>query len=162
MKGLEIDGLIVRRALLPAPREDADPCECQCPYGGRMGLALVALLLVVHLRPERMPDRLRRPCDERLPEELWTLETPVHPGLLAAPFSHRRNPGLLLEFGGRGRACALLAESDEQPWGEDGARSWEGLEQGEIGMALRALRDGGVEIGDSLQGDPELGDEGLH
>ena len=29
-------------------------------------------------------------------------------------------------------------------------------------MALGALRDGGVEIGDGLQGDPELGDEGLH
>src|SRR5262249_9434466 len=58
MKGLEIDGLIVWRALLPAPREDADPCERQCPYGGLMGFALVALLLVVHLRPERMPDRL--------------------------------------------------------------------------------------------------------
>src|SRR5215831_1750188 len=79
MKGLEIDGLIVWRALLPAPREDADPCERQCPYGGLMGFALVALLLVVHLRPERMPDRLRRPFDARLPEELWTLEPPVHP-----------------------------------------------------------------------------------
>src|SRR5262249_43777143 len=109
MKGLEIDGLIVWRALLPAPREDADPCERQCPYGGLMGFALVALLLVVHLRPERMPDRLRRPFDARLPEELWTLEPPVHPGLFAAPFSHRRNPGIFLEFGGRGIACALLA-----------------------------------------------------
>ena len=29
-------------------------------------------------------------------------------------------------------------------------------------MALGALRDGGVEIGDGLQGDTELGDEGLH
>jgi hypothetical protein len=162
MKRLEIDGLIVRRALLPAPREDADPCECQGPYGGLMGFALVALLLVVHLCPERMPDRLRRPFDERVPEELWTLETPVHPGLLATPFGHRRNPGIFLEVGGGGIALALFAEGDEQPRGEDGTRSWEGLEQGEIGMALRALRDGGVEIGDGLQGDPELSDEGLN
>src|SRR5215475_1127598 len=159
---LEIDRLIVRRALLPAPIKDADPFEGQGPYGGLMGLALVALLLVVHLCPEGMPDRLRRPFDKRLPEELWTLEAPVHPGLLAAPFGHRRDPGICLEFGGGGRAFALFAEGDEQPGGEDGARSWESLEQGEIGMALRALRDGGVEIGDSLQSDPELGDEGLH
>ena len=162
MQRLERDGLIVWRALLPAPREDANPCERQCPYGGLMGLALVALLLGVHLCPEGMPDRLRRPCDKRVPEELGTLEAPVDPGLLAAPFGHRRDPGLFLEFGGGGIACALFAEGDEQPGGEDGARSWEGLEQGEIGRGLRALCNGGVEIGDGLQGDPELGDQGLH
>ena len=77
-------------------------------------------------------------------KELWTLEAPVYPGLLAAPFGHRRDPGLLLECGGGGRACALFAEGDEQPGGEDGARSWQGLEEGEIGMALRALRAGSV------------------
>src|SRR2546428_4673728 len=162
MKRLEIDGLIVRRVLLPAPIQDADPFERQCPDGSLMGLALVALLLVVNLCPEGMPDRLRRPFDKRLPEELGTLEAPVHPGLLAAPFGHRRDPGIFLEFGGGGIAFALFAEGDEQPGGEDGARSWEGLEQGEIGMVLRALRDGGIEIGDGLQGGPELGNEGLH
>src|SRR5262249_41288052 len=124
--------------------------------------ALIPLLLVIHLRPERMPDRLRSPFHERLPEELWTLETPVHPGLLAAAFGHRRNAGIFLEFSGGGIACTLFAEGWEQPGGEDGPRAWEGLEQGEIGMALRALRDGGVELGNGLQGDPELSDEGLH
>jgi hypothetical protein len=162
MQRLEIDRLIVRRALLPAPIQDADPFEGQGPYGGLMGLALVALLLVVPLCPEGMPDRLRRPFDKRLPEELGTLEAPVHPGLLAAPFGHRRDPGILLEVGGGGIAFALFAEGDEQPGGEDGARSWESLAQGEIGMVLRALRDGRVEIGEGLQGDPELGNAGLH
>ena len=113
MQRLEIDGLIVRRVLLPAPIQDADPFERQCPDGGLMGLALVALLLVVHLRPEGMPDRLRRPFDERLPEALWILEAPVHPGLLAAPFGHRRDPGIFLEVGGGGIAFALFAEGDE-------------------------------------------------
>src|SRR4029453_5302944 len=159
---LEIDGLIVRCALLPAPIEDADPCEGQGPYGGLMGLSLCAVLLVVHLGPEGMPDRLRRPFDKRLPEELWTLEAPVHPGLLAAPFGHRGDPGIFLEFGSGGIAFALFAEGDEQSGGEDGTRSWEGLEQGEIRMVLSTLRDGGVEIGDSLEGDTELGNEGLH
>src|ERR1051326_8420611 len=98
MQRLEIDGLIVRCALLPASIEDADPFERQCPDGGLMGLALVALLLIVHLCPEGMPDRLRCPFDERLPEELGTLEAPVHPRLLTAPFSHRRDPGIFLEF----------------------------------------------------------------
>src|SRR5215831_18164968 len=139
MKGLEIDGFIVRRALLPAPIEDADPFERQCPDGGLMGLALVALLLGVHLRPEGMPDRLRRPFDECLPEELGTLEAPAHPGFLAAPFGHWRDPGIFLEFGGGGIAFALVAKGDQETRSEDGARSWEGLEQGEIGMALRAM-----------------------
>jgi hypothetical protein len=155
MQGLEIDGLIVRCAFLPAPREEANLCERQDPYGGLMGLALVALLLIVNLRPESMSDRLRSPCNERLPEELGTLETPVHPGLRAAPFGHRRHAGLLLEFGGGGRACALCTAGDEQPGGEDGARAWEGLEPGDIGVALGAL-------GTGLQGDPELGHERLH
>ena len=47
---------------------NTDPFERQSPSGGLMGLALVALLLVVRLRPEGMPHRLRRLCDERLPE----------------------------------------------------------------------------------------------
>src|SRR5919204_4570513 len=113
MQRLEIDGLIVRRAVLPAPRQDADPFERQGPYGGLMGLALVALLRVVPLRPEGMPDRLRRPFDERLPEELGTLEAPVHPGRLAAPVGYWRDPGIFLEFGGGGIAFALFAEGDE-------------------------------------------------
>jgi len=115
-----------------------------------MGFALGALLLVVDLRPEGMPGRLRRPCDERLPEELGTPEAPVHPGLLATPFGHRRDPRLFLQFGGGGITFTLFAEGDEQPGGEDGTCSWERLEQGEISMALRTRRDGGVEIGDGL------------
>src|SRR5215510_1152021 len=100
MQRLEIDGRIVWRALLPAPREEAEPCEGPCSYGGLMGLALVALLLGGHLGPEGVPDRLRRPCDTRLPEALGTLEAPVHPRLLAAAFGDRRDPGILLECGG--------------------------------------------------------------
>src|SRR5215831_7078937 len=118
MQRLERDGLIVRCALLPASREEAEPCERQCPDGGLMGLALGALLLIVPLGPEGMPDRLRRPCDERLPEELGTLEAPVPPGLLTAPFRHGRAPGICLECGGGGLACAVFAAGDEQPGGE--------------------------------------------
>ena len=71
-------------------------------------------------------------------------------------------PAYFWSVGGGGIAFALFAEGDEEPGGEDGPGSWEGLEQGEVGMALGALRDGGVEVGDGLQGDTELGDEGLH
>src|SRR5215471_1981331 len=162
MQRLEIDGLIVRRVLVPAPIQDADPFERQRSYGSLMGLALVALLLVVDLRPEGMPDRLRRPLDERLPEEFGTLETPVHPGLLAAAFGHRRDPSIFLEFGGRGIALPVFAKGDQEAGSEDGTCPRERLEEREVGMALCILRDGSVEVGNRLQGDAELGDEGLH
>src|SRR5215468_6273077 len=142
MKRLEIDGLIVRRAVLPAPIQDADPFERKGPYGGLMGLALVALLLVVDLRPEGMPDRLRRPCDERLPEELGTLEAPVHPGLLAAAFGHWRDPGIFLQFCSGSIPCALFAKGDQEAGSESGTRPGERLEEGKVGMALGPLRDG--------------------
>src|SRR5262245_51989555 len=160
MQRLEIDGLIVQRALLPASIQDADPFERQRSYGSLMGFALVALLLVVDLRPEGMPDRLRRPFDERLPEELGTLEAPVHPGLLAAAFGHWRDPGIFLQFRRGSIPCALFAKGDQEAGSENGTRPGERLEEGKVGMALGTLCDGGVEIGDGLQGDPALGDEG--
>ena len=158
---LEIGGFIVRRAVLPTPVEDADPFECQSAYSGLVGFPLIALLLVEDACPEGMPDRFSGPLHKGLAHKLRTLEAPVHPGLLATPFGHWRDPGIFLEVGGGGIAVGLFAKGDEQPGGEDRARSWEGLDQGEIGMALSVLRDGGVEIGEGLQGDTELGDEGL-
>jgi hypothetical protein len=94
---IEIDGLIIRGALLPTPKEDTNPLERQSAYSGLMGFPLVALLLVIDPRPEGMPDRCGCPLDERLPQELWTLEAPVHPGLLATAFGHRRDPGIFLQ-----------------------------------------------------------------
>ena len=85
----------------------------------------------------------------------------MHPGLLAAAFGHRRDPGIFLQFGGGRIAFSLFAKGGEQPGGEDGTGPGEGLEQGEIGMVLRALRDGVIKGLDCLQGDPELVDEGL-
>jgi hypothetical protein len=126
-----------------------------------MRFPLVALLLVIDPRLEGMPDRFGGPLDERVPEELWTLEAPVHPGLLAAAFGDRRDPRIFLQVGGRGIAFPLFAEGDKQPGGEDGTRPGESLEQGEIRMALSALRDGVIKSRDRLQGDPELVDEGL-
>src|SRR5262249_3008827 len=104
----------------------------------------------------------RRPCDKHVPEARGTREAPAHPGLRAAPCGSWRDPSIFLEFGGGGIAFALVAKGDQETRSEDRARSWQGLAQGEIGMALRALRAAGVAIGAGLQGDPELGDVGLH
>src|SRR5919204_1896175 len=147
MQRLERDGLSVWRALLPAPREEAEPWKGQCPDGGLRGLALVAVRLVVPLCPAGMSDRLRRPCDTGLPEALGPLEAPVPPGLRAAPCGHRGDPGILWACGGGGVACAWCAAGDAQPGGAAGARAWEGLAHGESGLGLSALRQGGVASG---------------
>src|SRR5687768_3767224 len=117
MPRLERDGRLVRGARRPAPRQEAAPCARQGPYGGLRGWALVALLRGVPLRPARRPERRGRPCDARVSKALWTLETPVHPGCLAAPFGHRRDPGICLACGSGGRALAWCAAGDAPLWG---------------------------------------------
>src|SRR5262245_61189415 len=90
------DGLIVQRAFLPAPREEAAPFACEGPHGGLLGLAVVAVLLVVHRCPAGLPARLCSPGDARVPEALGPWEAPGPPGLRAAPCGPRRAPGIVL------------------------------------------------------------------
>src|SRR5262249_17320562 len=136
---------------------NTDPFECQGPHSGLMGFTLLALLVVVDLCPEGMPDRFRCPLHERLSEALWTLEAPVHPGRLAAACGDWGNARIFLQFGGRGIARVLVATGDEEAGSADRPSAWEGLEEGEVGMGLGPLRDGGGEGCDGLQGDAELG-----
>ena len=121
---LEIHGCIIRRAVLPTPREDADPCKCQGAHGRLMRLALVALLLRVDLGPEGMPGGFRRPLSKRVSQERRTLEAPVDPGLLAAAFCHWRNPSLFLAFLGRSVAVPLFAKGHEEARGTDSTSAW--------------------------------------
>lgn len=137
------------------------PFERQRSYGSLRGFALVALLLVVDLRPAGMPERLRRPCDERWPEDLGTLEAPGSPGLLAAVFGHWRDPGLFLQCRRGSLPCALVTPGDQEAGRAHGPRPGARLDEGKVGMALGTLGDGGVASGEGLQGDTELGDEGL-
>src|SRR5262249_42723497 len=131
---LERKRFIVRRARLPTPREDADPCEGEGTHGCLMRFALLALLLIVHLGPESMPGGFRRPLDTRLAQERRTLETPVDPRLLPAAFRHRRNPRIFLAFLSRSIACTLFATGHEEAWGTDRPGPWEGVKQRKGGM----------------------------
>src|SRR5216684_2432813 len=127
MERLERGGLIVRRAILPTARENADPLECQGAHGRLVRLALVALLLVIDLCPEGMPDRFRGPFHERLAEERRTLPTPVHPGFLATAFRDWCNACVFLELRGGGEAFPLFAEGHEETRGKDRPGAWEGV-----------------------------------
>ena len=75
----------------------------------------------------------------------------MDPAFLAAAFGDRRDAGVLLELGSGGIAFALLAKGDKEAGSEDGAGTWEGLEEGKVRMALGALGDSGVKILDSVQ-----------
>jgi hypothetical protein len=121
---LEIHGCIIRRALLPTPREDADPLKGQGAHGRLMRLALITLLLIVDLGPAGMPGGFRGPLHKRLAQERRTLEAPVDPRLLPTAFRHRRNPRLFLEFLSRGIAFPLFAKGDEEAWGKDRPSTW--------------------------------------
>src|SRR5712691_1764624 len=115
-----------------------------------MRLALVALLLVVDLSPKGMPGGFSRPLDKRLSQERRTLEAPVDPGLLAAPFRHGRNPRIFLEFLGRGVAFPLFAKGHKEARSQDGPSPWQGVKQGKVRMGLGPLCDGVVEVGNRL------------
>jgi len=153
---VEIGRLIIQGAVLPAAIEDANPFERQGSYGRLMGFTLVTLLLVIELSPEGMPDRFRRPFHECLAEELRTLQAPVHPRLLPAAFGDWGNTCIFLQFSRGGLAFALFAKGDEEAGREDWPGTWEGLEEGKVGMALGTLRDGRVEVRDGLQGAAQL------
>ncbi len=161
MQGVEIDRFIIRHTVLPAPKEDTDPFKRECPDGGLVCYALVALLLVVGPCPERMPEGFSGPFHERLPQELRALEAPVDPRFVPAAFRHRRDTSVFLQRIGGGIALALFAEGDQETRCKDSTSAWERIKQGEVGMALGALRDGGVEVRDRLEGHAQLGDEGL-
>jgi hypothetical protein len=121
----------------------------------------VPLLLRVDLGPDGMPDRLRRPLHARLPQELWPLETSVHPGLLAAPCGPWRAPGISLPGGGGRRPCALFPAGHQEAGSADGVSAGERLEEREVGMAVGMRCAGGVESGHRLHGDTKRGHEGL-
>jgi hypothetical protein len=74
-----------------------------------------------------MPHGFRRPFDERLSQEFGALETPVHPGLVAAAFRHRRNASIPLQLISRSVAVAWFAKGDEETRGQDGTSAWEGV-----------------------------------
>jgi len=65
-----------------------------------------------------MGNRLRGPLHERLPQEGGTLQSPVHPALVAAALGDERNADVLLHSGGTAVALALFTEGCKQPRGE--------------------------------------------
>ena len=130
---LEIDRFIVWGAILPTPREDANPRERQRAHGGVVCCALRALRLGRDLRPEGMPERGSGPLHEGVAEACRALEAPVDPALRATTCCHRGHAGALVECGGGRRAVAVCADGDEEPGSADGASPWRLWNRGKSG-----------------------------
>src|SRR5437773_1588015 len=145
-------------ALLPTPREEADPLAGQGAHGRLVCLAWLALLLRRDLGPAGMPGGCRRPRDQRLAQALWPREAPVPPGLLATARRDWRNAGGCLTCRGRGNAFPWCAAGDEEAGSTHGPSPWHGVTPRTGGRVLRALGAGVVAVGHGRQGNPEWGD----
>src|SRR5262249_11653479 len=143
----EIAGCIIRGALLPTPIEDAAPLAGPGAPGRLACLALLALLRRRNLGPEGMPRGFRRPLAQRLAPALWTLKTPVPPGLRATACRAWRHAGVFWECGGGGKAFPWCAAVDKEAGSKNGPSPWQGGKPREVGMVLSALGAGLVAVG---------------
>jgi hypothetical protein len=122
----------------------------------------VALLLSVGTGPNAVVDGFGSPLDEWLSPERRALQAPVDPGVVAAAFGHRRNPGVLLARSSGGVAFAWCADGGAEAGSQDGTSTWQGVKPGEGRRALGVWRHGVVEGVDGWQGDAELADQSLN
>jgi len=158
---LEIERRIIRRAILPTPREKPEPFPGQGSPSGLLSLTCSALWLVIDLGPAGVADGCRRPRDAGLSEARRPWQAPRAPSVLATACRAGRNPGLLLQCGSRRRACTWFAKGDKQPRSADRASAGERLQQGEVGLGLGRLGHGVVTVGHGLSGDAEWSHESL-
>ena len=86
----------------------------------------------------------------------------MHPGFLATTFRDWGNTRVFLQFIGCGGAFTLFTKGDEEAGGKDRPSPWQGVKQGEVRLALGVPCNSFIAVCDHPQGDPELGDEGVH
>lgn len=113
LEGLEITGLVVGGALLPASKEDASPFECKGSEGRLVGRAALPLAPVEFASPIRARNRQCSPLDESLAKKSRRFESPVDPVLLAAAFGDRGHAAVALDLGRIVKTFAVLAKGSE-------------------------------------------------
>src|SRR5580693_3916850 len=114
LQGQSVACLIVGGAVPPAAEQDAEPFERKGSHGAVMRLAAFALLVIKGSRPHRFSGRQPGPFMKGLAQELRTGPAPMHPFLLTATLSHRRNAGIALERRCRGVAVSLSSKCRDQ------------------------------------------------
>ena len=100
-----------------------------------MGFAVIPLLLIIRLRPDRLFDRLVRIFVETLTEEFRADRPPADEMSCPTFLFDRGNAPSILNLSGRIEAVAIGAKCRLESWGEHGAGSREALEDRGILMA---------------------------
>src|SRR5438105_12127810 len=86
---VQVKGFVIGGAGFPAAIEDANPFVGQGTNGGMMRGAALPPLLVVGLRPKRLPAGSLRKFVKNLAQEVGASHPPMHPVHLAARFRDR-------------------------------------------------------------------------
>src|SRR5439155_10658709 len=107
-------GVVIRDAILPAAKCNADPLESQGPYGSMMVFASLPLLLIVDTRPVAQSDGMAGPFVESLAKKFRTSPSEVNPLRLAAPLHDGCDATELLHAVRVDIALAPRSEGDHQ------------------------------------------------
>ena len=98
-KALEVAGIVVEDAVLPASKRDSNPLEGERPYSSVVAYAALALLLIVSPSPVTETDGMSSLFLEGLTKELRTSPAVVNPSGLSAAHQDGSNPAELLYLG---------------------------------------------------------------
>ena len=138
----------------PLERQRVRPPGVLCPYRVAVGNSPV---------PRRSGGSIQRPTPRRFGGGMSDIGSASGPRIACRfVLLQARCPRNCWSSAADAQAFLLFAEGDEEARSEDRASARKGLEQGEVGMVLGALRDGVVAVLDNVQGDTELASEGLH
>ena len=113
-----VPGLVIRRASLPAPEEDANPLEGETADRGLVTFPAGSLRIIVFARPGRARHRMLCPFLKGLFEELRTSPPCVDPLTPSTGFTYWRNSAVALNALRVREALALCSERGEKPRGK--------------------------------------------
>src|SRR5882724_5263797 len=110
----EINGLVIRFAVLPTAKEDANPLEGHGAHRCVMALAQASLMIVESTGPCRSGNRVRCELVKGLTKELRTSSSEVLRAAIAAGFGDWRDAAVGLQFTGVVEAFALCSKGGNQ------------------------------------------------
>ena len=134
-----MDLLLIRFAVLPAAKDDANPFVRQAPDGCLVRFVLVlAEVLVISFGPLRLPDRMKSKLVKGLPQKRWTSPPKVDPTGLATGLLDGRDATVALHFEGTVVALAMRPQGHDQTRHQYRTRAWQRGEQRTIRMRVRS------------------------
>src|SRR5260221_4087235 len=142
--------------------DDAHPAIGQGPYRHAVTLALLALALVVRLRPRFLEGRLPGKLIQHIAEGLDAGIAPMGLGVVPARIGHRRGTRQRLHTGRAPIPLPVVAPSCQEPGRETRAGSPETQKDRAVRMAQKKVGDLLIVLLDLLQQWRQLADQRYH